>query len=407
MASNGIISVLIAHPSAETVRFITSMLEFERDIKVVATTASADETLRKVGELNPQIVLIASELPDSDTPKSILQIVSKAPRTGVILISSNESPEFLRRCMQSGARFFLVMPLFTSDQLGTSIRDVCTRMETERAARARLAAPPASSTAGPLRPPTGGLEAQYKTVAFFGPKGGTGKTTLAVNVAVGLRQRTGRRVALVDADFSFGDIHLLLNIRPEHTILDYVEHIRDADADYVRSVMERHESGLRVLPAPMQPEHAELVRAEHLKPLLDHLSRNFDFVVIDCATSYDDRTLTLLDLADVIMVVTTPEVGPLHNTVRFLALAQALGYSRDKIKIILNRADSDVGITADDAAASLGHGVAFKVPSRGRQMALAANMGQPFISQNQQSEAGKLIHQICDFIAGKAPVGAG
>jgi pilus assembly protein CpaE len=404
MTAPGTISVLLVHPYQETVRFISTLLTFERDINLVATCATGEEALRKVNELNPNVVLLASELPDMDSTKVIWQIASKALRTGVIVISTNESPEFLRRCMQAGARFFLVMP-FNTEQLVNSIRDVTARMESERVARTKMLQ--TAPTTGSLRTQPQAVETGPKTIAFFGPKGGVGKTTCAVNVAVGLRLKTGANVALVDADFSFGDLPLLLNVKAEHSIIDFVEHIGDADADYVRSIMERHDTGIRLLPGPPQPEHAELIRSEHLKPLIAHLKRAHDYIILDCSPSYDDRMLTLLDAADLIMVVTTPEVGPLRNTAHFLALAQALGYPRDKIRIVLNRFNSDVGISPEDAAASLGYPISLRVPSGGRQMALAGNMGQPYVVQNGTTETGRAIYQIVDVIAGKSPVGAG
>src|SRR5262249_28520855 len=204
------ISVPLVHPYQETVRFISTLLTFERDINLVATCATGEEALRKVNELNPNVVLLANELPDMDCTNVIWRIASKALRTGVIVISTNESPEFLRRCMQSGARFFLVMP-FNTEQLVGSIRDVTARMESERVARTkRLQRAP---VAGALRGGPQAVETGPKTIAFFGPKGGVGKTTCAVNVAVALRLRTGASVALVDADFSFGDLPLLLNVK--------------------------------------------------------------------------------------------------------------------------------------------------------------------------------------------------
>ncbi len=408
MTTPGQINVLLVHPYADTAKFVATLLAFESDIHLVGTAASGEEARRKISETNPQIVLLASELPDVESTKLIFEIATRPKAPAVIVISTNENPEFLRRCMQAGARFYLVMP-FTTEQLVTSIRTVCTRLETERAARARSTASLGGTGAptGPLRPPTGGLGGSSpKLIAFFAPKGGVGKTTIAVNTAVGLRHRTGARVALVDADLSFGDLHLLLNLRPDHTIIDFVDHIGEADADYVRSVMTRHESGVRVLPSPISPEHAELIRAEHVKPLVSFLRRSFEYIVVDCAVSYDDRTLAFLDAADVIVVITAPEVGVLHNTVRFLELSRALGYPREKLQLVLNRADSEVGITPEDIEASLGQPLRFRIPSRGTQFALAANVGQPFIMQNGPSDASKAIFQLVDFLAGKAPVPA-
>lgn len=237
-----------------------------------------------------------------------------------------------------------------------------------------------------------------QVVALFGAKGGVGKTTFAVNIAVALASKKGTRVALVDADFSFGDVGSHLNLSPSRTILDLVEYADELDADLLRRVMILHESGVSVLLGPYRPEDAERIPADVLKKIVNRLAMEFDFVVLDCPSNYDERNLTLLEDADQILMVLTPEIGPVKNTSTFLDLAVKLEMSPAKIQVVLNRANSEVGIAAAEIERALQKPIPLRVMSGGRAVVLSVNRGKPLIMDQPNTPFAQQIIRIAEQV---------
>ena len=381
------IRVLIVHGFPETTAYISALLGLERDIEFVGSVATGREALAKVGESKPDIVLMGSELPDGDSANVVRRVISKQPTLGVVALVPTDSPEEIRRFMQAGARSFLVFP-FSSEQLVTTLRKVYERVQKMPAPVAAPAAPRPNIPA-----PRG------KVITVFGPKGGVGKTMLAVNLAVSLSQKGERQVALLDTSLYFGDLHLFLNIKPDHTVVDFVQLGPDADAETLQQIMQKHSSGISLLARPSRPEHAEMVSAEHLRHAIELMAQTYDLIVVDCPASYDDRMLMVLDRSDMIFLIITPEVGALYNAGIFLDLAQTLGYPRESIHVVLNRHDSQAGISVSDAEAALSHPVHFRVPSRGREMSTTLNLGVPISISNPNSDVSRSIGQMAEFIA--------
>ena len=148
-----------------------------------------------------------------------------------------------------------------------------------------------------------------QTVAVFGPKGGVGRSTIAVNLAVGLAQFYGQRVALLDADLWFGDLAVLLDLPREPSIADLVGFGEYLDVDLLRRVLHPHSTGVRVLCAPPQPVLVETIPAALPARVARVCRTPFDFVVVDTGASLDEHVVEVLDVADRILLVTTPELG--------------------------------------------------------------------------------------------------
>ncbi|MHB1131216.1 MAG: AAA family ATPase [Chloroflexota bacterium] len=376
MAENKI-RLLLIHPFPETSAYISALLGLERDVLLLGTVHEGAAGLKQALEQRPDVILVGSDLADVESPALVRQLVSQLPRTGVIALVTDDEPEELRRYMQAGARSFLILP-FSSDQLVSSIREVYKRMQSVRVAPEPRAAAAAAAKQG-------------KVLAVFSPKGGVGKSTIAVNAAVALQRQSGYRVALLDAGFSFGDLHLFLNIRPDRTIVDFIERGPDGDLDTLQQVLKTHSSGLAFLPRPVRPEHAEMVTADNLRRVLDLLTSAYDVVVLDCPPSYDERNLMLLDRADAILLVVTPDVATLYNTTAFLNLAQALGYARERITVVVNRYDSHGSVAIKEIEDTLAHPVAYKVPSRWRDLSTALNAGEPIAASHPNADISRVI----------------
>lgn len=234
--------------------------------------------------------------------------------------------------------------------------------------------------------------------AVFGAKGGVGKTTLAVNLAVALARNINTRVALLDTDFSFGDVSTHLNLSPSRTILDLIPRVDELDEELLAKVLIRHESNVRVLLGPYRPEEAERIPAESLRKILTVLPTLFDVVIADCAANYDERTLTLLENADQILMVLTPEMGPVKNTSTFLELAEQLEIPAHKIQVVLNRANSEVGIAAPEIEHALQKPIPLRLMSGGRPLVMSVNRGIPIVMEQPQHPFAHQVLRIAETL---------
>jgi len=228
--------------------------------------------------------------------------------------------------------------------------------------------------------------------------GGQGKTAISVSLALTLRVATEHRVALVDADLRFGDANVLLDLTFGRSIIDLLPHIDQLDSHLIEQVLVKHSSGLELLMRPERPELAETITARHIEQVLTVLPRIFDYVIVDCELSYDEKLLAVLDRADYIMLVLTPDLGVVRNTKHFLQLAETLGYPRRKIDFIINRANSNVGLSPSDVERVLGPGHYFRLDSYGRLLTTSLNLGQPAVLANPRSDFARVIREIADHI---------
>lgn len=236
-------------------------------------------------------------------------------------------------------------------------------------------------------------------VAVFGCKGGVGTTTLAVNLALALREITSGDVALMDADLSFGDVGLHLNVPPVHTINDLIQYVDELDSAMLAQAMVEHPSGIRILLSPPRPERAEEVSARLVGRVLDVASYMFDYIVVDTQRVYDDRTLVVLDRAAIVLLVLTADIGALRNASLFLVLARTLGYPVDKVVPVLNGTGVDTGIREQDVKRVLGGREPFPLESGGVEVALATNQGNPIILTNPRNKAARGMRQLAEKIA--------
>ena len=239
-------------------------------------------------------------------------------------------------------------------------------------------------------------------VAVFSPKGGVGRTTIAVNMAVAAAAEPDSRVVLVDGSFQFGDVGVLLNLNPKNkSIADLVPELEvGGDADFIETFVITHSTGAKVLLAPPSPEMAELVTPAAIRRVLEALRAKNDLVVVDCASAFSDTTLAILDVADVVLTVLTLEITSIKNMRLFLEVAEQLGYPSDKMELVLNRADSALGIRVADVEHSIGRKVDHTIVSDGRSVVYALNRGVPFFVSNREAQVSQDILRLAKALLG-------
>ncbi len=393
----GKIRVLIVDDIPETRENLRKLLYFENDIEVVAAASSGQEGIDFAKEYQPDIVLMDINMPGVDGISASEAIAREAPAAQVIMMSVQSEADYLRRSMLAGARDFLTKP-FSGDELVSTIRRVHEMGESRRRAMPmmqQMVGMSSGAAAGPARP-------EGKVITFFSPKGGTGCTVLAVNLAIALHRVTNKSVVLVDASLQFGDIAVTLNLQPTHSIADLVPQIDEMDQSVVESVLTAHSGGIKVLLAPPRPEMADLVLVEHVQRILEHLKKHFDFVVVDTWTSLHDTVLTAMDVADLIILLTTPDIPSLRNVKLFFEVSEQLGYPSAKITLVLNKSDPRRSrIRASDIEESLKHPVLVEIPMDDAMALASVNQGVPFVISDGSRPISQAVTRLAEKLLEK------
>ncbi len=393
------IRVLIVDDIPETRDHLTKLLSFESDIEVVGAAASGAQALELAAQLLPGVVLMDINMPDMDGIAATERMSAEVPDAAVVMMSVQGEADYLRRSMLAGAREFLVKP-FSSDELTASIRQVYSR-EMEKASR--RAAAPVMAPGGPTGAAGGGgQDRDGQIVAIFSPKGGVGRTTIAVNMAIAAATELGQTVVLVDASFQFGDVGVLLNLNPKNkSIADLVPELEAGEPESLDTFVINHSAGVRVLLAPPSPEMAELITPTVVKRVLEALRREHDLVIVDCTSWFNETTLAILDVADTVLTVLSLEITSIKNMRLFLEVADQLGYEQNKVKLVLNRADSSLGIRVTDVENSIGRKVDHTIVSDGRSVVYALNRGVPFFLSNREAQVSQDILRLAASVAGE------
>lgn len=370
------IRVLIADDVEETRATIGRLLSFEEDIEVVGMAADGQEAVAMTRRLLPDCVLMDINMPGLDGLTATQLISVEAPQTVIIMMSVQGEQEYLRKAMLAGARDYLAKP-FVGDELVNAIKRAYT-LEQRRHA------------------PSQQQRAKGRMLTIFSAKGGVGKSTLAVNLAVSLA-RKGRRTVLVDLDLQFGDGAVMLDINPARTISDLAAEVREITLESTLPYLEEHKSGLFLLAAPLRPEEGERVHSDKIAQILTVLKEGFDYVIVDTAQGFTEAALKSMDLGTELLVVSTLDLPTIKNTRLSMDIIHSLGHEWDGVRVIFNRCSPESDLTPQMVADRLPFPVAAWLPTDERAALRAANRGEPLVLAGK----GKLsqgIGQLTELI---------
>ena len=398
------IRIIIIDDIAETRENLRKLLSFEPDFEVAGAAAGGQEGIELAQEVKPDVVLMDVNMPEMDGIVATQMLLQKVPTAQIVMLSVQGETDYLRRAMLAGARDYLTKPA-SGDELVNTIRRVHETAKVQAAAREE------SDPKGARRRRRDGegVEREGDLVVVYAPKGGTGGTTIAVNTAVALQQEVGadRQVALMDGNLQFGDVGVMLNLRPHRSIADLTKRIGDLDEDLLSSVMTAHESGVSVLLAPPRPEAAEtLLSADNgngekgpsaLEAIVATLRVGFDVVVADTWSWIDDISLTLLDAATLIVLVVTPDIPAIKSARLFLELAAKLDYGQEKIILVVNGADRKGSIRSAQIEKAL-IPVTAEIPYDERAALPAANRGAPMVSGDRERPISKGLVELAELV---------
>ena len=289
------------------------------------------------------------------------------PATGVVLVRQRIDTGVLAEAIRAGVRE--VVDERDLSGLHAAVR----RSQAVAAAMRDQFAVPVGAV-----PPRPAGSTQGRIVTVFSAKGGCGKTTLATNMAAALADRGRREVCLVDLDLAFGDVAIALQLFPAHTIADAVPLGENVDFTAIQSLLTPHSPGLTTLVAPVEPGGSEAIPASMVGHILDLLRGQFDYVVVDTPPAFDDQVLTAFDMSDIVCLLATLDIPALKNLKLTLETMELLNYPRDRWRIVMNRADSKVGLSISEVEKTLRTTISVQIPSS-RDVPAAINRGVPIV----------------------------
>lgn len=344
------------------------------DIHIVGVVDGLAESWKSLQDTSPDLLVIVCA-GDSDHALLLVDRATKerADRPVVVLAEGAQNG-FVRRVFEAGADDIVTLPE-SADRVEFALLKAVAR---------KLGAAAGAAGAAPL-------------VCVLGPKGGTGKTLTACNLGVALAM-DGRRVLVIDLDLQFGDIGLALGLRPDRTLADLAKAGGSIDAEKARAYSVRHEpSGLDALLAPTRPDQAAYVTVDFLKALYAAVRPAYDFVVVDTPPGFTPEVIASIDASTDVCMVGMLDALSLKNTKLGMETLDLMGYDPERIVVLLNRADSRVGIDREDVRSILGREPEVLVPSD-REITRTVNEAQPIVMAKERSEAARAYRQLAERI---------
>lgn len=375
------IKIIIADDNDETRKHLRELLSTHEGFTVIGEAANGLEAVTLAKKLKPDIVLMDIDMPVMGGLEATRAISVEAPMSSVIVLLVEGDPECLREAMAAGARNYLVKPVF-GDEFADTIRKTY-QLEAERRAR--------------IMPMVAPERKEGRIITVFSAKGGVGKTTVATNLAVELSKKPNRNVVMVDLDLQFGDAAIMLDTVPLRTIADIARE-EEVDPEIVEACLFTHSTGIRVLPSPLRPEQAEIVTGKHVEAILSVLAESFDFVVVDLPQGLGDISLTAMDAADVVCLITSLELHAIKNANICLELMDALGYDDDKVKLVVNRLSRESSLDISDVEKTLKRQVKISIPYEGKLVVDSVNKGVPFVVSNPHAKISLAIKDLAKAV---------
>jgi pilus assembly protein CpaE len=306
----------------------------------------------------------------STLPAHEVATIRENTRVPLLLLASGEASALLEEALGADIADVVLLPALTENVV------FAIRKATHAPRRAALAG-----------------KREGRIITVFSPKGGTGKTVIATNMAAALAKDEGRRTLLLDLDLQFGDAAIMLGIEPEKTIFDFVNAPGELDPDKLAGYTTKHKSGLDILPAPLRPEDAELVTEAKLGRLIEVARACYDAIIVDTSPFFHGPMLATLDRTDELLLVCSLDVPTLKNVRLALGTLEMLSFPPARVRIVLNRANSKVGMKQREVEAALEQKVHYEIPSD-RVVPITVNKGVPAVLAEPGSDFSRAINAM-------------
>jgi len=378
------IRILVADDIPQTRTEIQRLLSLEGHFTVVGEAGNGEEAVRLAAQLQPDVVLMDINMPGMDGITATQRITILVPQTAIIMVSIQGEHEYLKKAMLAGASEYLIKP-FGAEELVTTIKRV---VELQRIRQEQTGSG------------TGSLPKRRKMVAVVGPKGGVGRTTIAANLAIGLAQQAKDRVVLVDLDLQFGDIGLMLNLKPIRHWGELAGVQEDLDAEHLDGYLTPHFSGLQALLAPPNPQEAELVTPELAKRVLKALGDHNQWLVVDCAAGLNDHALDAMEMADYVLLVAGRDLASLKAARVTVDILLSLGL-KAKAAAVFNGPVLPASIPVAEAERALGLPVAGEVEWDPNLVLGCLNKGIPVVLAHANTGISRSLAGLVEWVRGE------
>jgi pilus assembly protein CpaE len=383
MTTTTTISTLVALDAGVDQEVVRALLAETPLLEVASFHENLDRGWAALDTSAPDAVIVACEPESESMLWFVREAARKYPDRPVVVLCHGTPNGLVRQAFDAGAEDLVMLPVAfaepgaTAEQLGFAVEKAVARRRGGAAA---------------------GASALASLVCVLGPKGGIGKTLTSANLAVALAQMR-KRVVVVDLDLQFGDVGLSLGLTPKRTIYDLVKSGGSLDAEKLEAYLTPHESGARVLMAPVRPDQAGAVTVEFLQEVYPLLRSTHDFVVVDTPPGFMPEVIASIDASTHICLVGTLDSLSLKNTKLGLETLELMGYEAERIAMVLNRADSKVGVSQEDVSAIVGCPADVQVPSH-RDIARSVNEGKPIVMSRPKSDVARAFRSLANLYAG-------
>jgi pilus assembly protein CpaE len=421
------IRVYLIDEEAQALTALADIIGQVPGLVVVGQATGGRPALDNVAAMAPDVVVVSLDLRDVDS-LALVRGLSGMLSARIIVTSSRAEPRLVELAKHCGALDFVSKPFHAGEAVEAIRNASATVADDAQTAEAgdtssseadvsqgavaedRDALGHEAATAGVSahQPDSETEESSGHVITVFGAKGGVGKSTLTVNLASALARLSPGQVVIVDLDLEFGAVAAMLSCRPLATIVDLVRAPALSPELVDRALLNVSGAGVSILAAPPTPDLATEVEVSALpgvpngvKGIIKALRQRFEWVIIDTAANFRDVNLTAFDAAEIIYLVTTPDIPTLHNTAKCIdVMVTQLGYDRTKVKVVLNHADSAVGLTVQDVAAGLDYPISYQFPRDAQTVGWAANCGRPFVIDRPRTPLAEAVTAMARELVG-------
>jgi pilus assembly protein CpaE len=384
------LTALVALDTAVEPAAVDEALSADAGVEVVGFVHGLEEENNPLVD-TPSDVLVLACAEQSDTALSFIRLaVKRHPQRPVVVLCDAASNGFVGRVFEAGADDLMQFAALADPDAAAGLSEQVAFFLRKVVARKTGTSVASATSSG-------------RMICVLGPKGGIGKTLTAANLAVTLAG-AGHSVAVVDLDLQFGDVGLALGLSPDRTIFDLARSSGSLDAEKLGAYMAVHESGACVLLAPTRPDQASSITGEFLDGVYALLRSFVDYVIVDTPPGFSPEVITSIDSSSDVCMVGMLDSLSLKNTKLGLETLELMGYDNERVRLVLNRADSRVGITSDDVTEVVGRTPDVLVPSH-RDVTRSVNQGVPIALAQPRSEAARAFKQLAAMYDGAAVAG--
>ena len=377
------IRILIADDIEETRDLLKKVITLDNEhFEIVGEAGDGEEAIKLCKKLLPDIVLMDINMPKKNGLEATEIITSRYPECDVIIMSVQSDTEYLKTAMVAGAKGYILKPINHEE-----VSELIQKTFDKKRDRRQLHSTVVSKKEG-------------KIVSFYSFKGGVGKSILSLNSSILLAKQLKQKVLLIDLDLHFGDISLLTNKHLEKTILDLVDDNMTDNFDAIKQYLFNYCENVDVLFAPLSPEGADYISKDIIKNIIGHVKNFYDVIIIDTGVNFDEHTLYVLDISNLILFVSSMEMSSLKNSKLGLGVMKSLNYDDEKVKIVINQASEKFGVSRKDIEKIFEREIHTFIDEDSKGVRLSVNRGSALCldSKNKGTKFCKSLLGMCKKI---------